>query len=239
MGFVTGCRRKPAAPSCRPVAVRAVISCPPDQTYLRSGHLCPLAEIWAAGSEGYRHGDVGGGRTVRTDQDRLCDRPPGRWCRRPQPGSPSAPGRCARMRPISSTWSVLDKRRPSSGRSAVWRAESRSARSDQRGGTIASAAGTEASMTNRDTPTPTPAARAASTAVKVYQLMFAARPSPCRYWPTCSNYALEAFATHGAGRGGWLTVRRLVRCHPWGGHGADPVPGPLPSGSATASEAGR
>ena len=47
----------------------------------------------------------------------------------------------------------------------------------------------------------------------------------CRYLPTCSEYALEAFDRHGAGRGGWLVLRRLARCHPWGGAGWDPVPG--------------
>ncbi len=46
----------------------------------------------------------------------------------------------------------------------------------------------------------------------------------CRFTPTCSHYAIEALQTHGALRGGWLTLRRLLRCHPWGGHGYDPVP---------------
>lgn len=46
----------------------------------------------------------------------------------------------------------------------------------------------------------------------------------CRYLPTCSEYGLEALRRHGAARGGWLTLRRLLRCHPWGGSGFDPVP---------------
>ncbi len=46
----------------------------------------------------------------------------------------------------------------------------------------------------------------------------------CRFHPTCSAYALEALDRHGALRGGWLTLRRLVRCHPWGGSGIDNVP---------------
>ncbi|OWU67148.1 hypothetical protein ATO2_16185 [Roseovarius sp. 22II1-1F6A] len=46
----------------------------------------------------------------------------------------------------------------------------------------------------------------------------------CRYQPTCSAYALEALEIHGAARGGWLALRRVLRCHPWGGSGHDPVP---------------
>lgn len=47
----------------------------------------------------------------------------------------------------------------------------------------------------------------------------------CRYDPTCSQYALEALREHGAFRGSWLAAKRIGRCHPWGGHGYDPVPG--------------
>jgi len=46
----------------------------------------------------------------------------------------------------------------------------------------------------------------------------------CRYHPSCSAYALEALATHGAARGSWLAVKRVGRCQPWGGSGLDPVP---------------
>lgn len=46
----------------------------------------------------------------------------------------------------------------------------------------------------------------------------------CRYLPTCSVYAIEAMERHGVWRGGILALRRILRCHPWGGSGADPVP---------------
>jgi putative membrane protein insertion efficiency factor len=60
--------------------------------------------------------------------------------------------------------------------------------------------------------------------VNLYQRLTVHRPSPCRYVPSCSSYAAEALETHGALRGSWLTLRRLSRCHPFGGHGFDPVP---------------
>lgn len=61
--------------------------------------------------------------------------------------------------------------------------------------------------------------------VRLYQITL--RPfmgRHCRFQPTCSDYSVEALATHGALRGSWLTVRRLLRCHPLGGFGYDPVP---------------
>jgi putative membrane protein insertion efficiency factor len=63
-------------------------------------------------------------------------------------------------------------------------------------------------------------------AITLYQRATVGRLSPCRYIPSCSEYAREAVEAHGALRGGGLAVRRLARCHPFGGFGFDPVPPP-------------
>jgi uncharacterized protein len=60
--------------------------------------------------------------------------------------------------------------------------------------------------------------------IRWYQVARAGRPSPCRFLPTCSTYALEAVEAHGAARGSVMALRRLARCRPWGGRGWDPVP---------------
>jgi len=62
--------------------------------------------------------------------------------------------------------------------------------------------------------------------IKIYQLFISPlTPATCRYTPTCSSYAKEALETHGLLKGGWLAVKRIFSCHPWGGSGYDPVPG--------------
>jgi len=69
--------------------------------------------------------------------------------------------------------------------------------------------------------------RALKLPIHVYRLGISPLIGPrCRYQPTCSAYALEALERHGPLRGGWLTVRRILRCHPFGGFGYDPVPEP-------------
>jgi putative membrane protein insertion efficiency factor len=49
-------------------------------------------------------------------------------------------------------------------------------------------------------------------------------PPSCRYTPTCSEYAIQALKKHGPFKGAWLATKRILRCHPWGGSGYDPVP---------------
>jgi putative membrane protein insertion efficiency factor len=61
--------------------------------------------------------------------------------------------------------------------------------------------------------------------IRIYQWGISPWFGPrCRYTPSCSQYALEAFQKHGIIKGGWLALKRIGRCHPWGGHGHDPVP---------------
>jgi len=61
--------------------------------------------------------------------------------------------------------------------------------------------------------------------IKFYQICLSPlKPPTCRFVPTCSQYAIEALKKHGLFKGLYLTVRRILRCHPWGGHGYDPVP---------------
>lgn len=79
--------------------------------------------------------------------------------------------------------------------------------------------------------TPTPFAlqtvprRLVLLAIRVYQhTLGPALPPSCRYYPSCSRYAYQAVERYGAARGGWLAVKRLLRCQPFGGSGYDPVP---------------
>jgi uncharacterized protein len=61
--------------------------------------------------------------------------------------------------------------------------------------------------------------------IRFYQLAISPYlPPSCRYSPSCSVYGVEALKKHGPFKGGWLTIKRIASCHPWGGSGYDPVP---------------
>jgi putative membrane protein insertion efficiency factor len=99
--------------------------------------------------------------------------------------------------------------------------------------TMAGAAASPADTIRSDAPVPHRprglVARGLTRLIGWYQVAHQDRPSPCRFVPSCSTYALEALEARGALRGSFLALHRLARCHPWGGHGFDPVPPPPPA----------
>tara|TARA_B100002052_G_scaffold76809_1_gene69768 strand:- start:143 stop:364 length:222 start_codon:yes stop_codon:yes gene_type:complete len=61
--------------------------------------------------------------------------------------------------------------------------------------------------------------------IKIYQIIISPLLGPsCRFTPTCSQYAVEAIQKYGPFKGSWLSFKRILKCHPWGGSGYDPVP---------------
>ncbi|MGN6436388.1 MAG: membrane protein insertion efficiency factor YidD [Agriterribacter sp.] len=61
--------------------------------------------------------------------------------------------------------------------------------------------------------------------IKLYQVILSpVMGRSCRFTPTCSHYGIQALKKYGLFKGTWLTIKRISRCHPWGGHGYDPVP---------------
>ena len=61
--------------------------------------------------------------------------------------------------------------------------------------------------------------------IKIYQIIISPLLGPsCRFTPTCSQYAVEAIQKYGPFKGSWLSLKRIIKCHPWGGSGYDPVP---------------
>jgi putative membrane protein insertion efficiency factor len=80
---------------------------------------------------------------------------------------------------------------------------------------------------------PSPAARLGVRAIRGYQVVMAGSVSRCRFAPSCSEYTREAIEVHGFGRGVWLGIKRVGRCHPWHPGGFDPVPGTPATGAGT------
>jgi putative membrane protein insertion efficiency factor len=81
---------------------------------------------------------------------------------------------------------------------------------------------------HNSSPSAGPVTKLLARSITAYQRLTSGRPSPCRFYPSCSNYALEAITVHGALRGTGLALRRLGRCRPLGPHGVDLVPEPRP-----------
>lgn len=65
---------------------------------------------------------------------------------------------------------------------------------------------------------------AATRAIRIYQLFRSGKPSPCRFYPSCSEYAIEAYNKHGFLKGSVISMKRIARCNPFGSHGVDSVP---------------
>ncbi len=86
------------------------------------------------------------------------------------------------------------------------------------------------------TPRPSIAARLGVRAIRGYQVVMAGSVSRCRFAPSCSEYTREAIEVHGFGRGVWMGVKRVGRCHPWHPGGFDPVPGTQPTPGDTDKE---
>lgn len=160
----------------------------------------------------------------------VCDRPR----RRPSSDAQSAPSAAALASPaeISSSASrfVFDRGNSRRRTTIVQRTDVRSRSVDGTSG-VASNAGPAFSGSE---PIPhyavavTTLNRRLVAAVRWYQQQAEGRPSPCRFTPSCSCYAVEALESHGAKHGLWLTLRRLLRCRPFGPSGFDPVPEVFP-----------
>ncbi len=176
----------------------------------------------------------------------LCDRPRRRAGRRSQPGTASvaraaggtgpdrprsgSPAGTGSIAQVSAATRLVPGGRPPSGRRTIL---SRAELGRRGAGRFRPSAGAPDGIAAQAVERPVVVKpTVVMRAVMWYQRAVDGRPSPCRFTPTCSSYALEAFEVHGTGRGLWLTVRRLVRCRPFGPSGWDPVPVPnstLPS----------
>jgi putative membrane protein insertion efficiency factor len=141
---------------------------------------------------------------------------------------PSSASAIDHPRSRSSRRLLVDRHSPRVSRTDVRRAHHPDRRHRRRGLHGKAVMSTMASRTVTAAPAPalTPAVsqRRAIRMVLWYQRLMEGRPSPCRFTPTCSSYALEALELHGTRRGMSLTLRRLLRCRPLGPSGWDPVP---------------
>ncbi len=213
----------PAAPCSRRDATRAVIVSPLDLAHPRAQRVHASVRRRPARSSRSPLVHVRSRPRCHTPEGGLRHRPRLRSGRRPQPCAPSPAGTArparlgARVVPVRRPSRITVRRTPSdrlrAGRTDVSRTDVRS--------------GSAAAQGARPTQPARPARPALlQRLILTYQRAMEGRPSPCRFTPSCSAYALEALDTHGTRRGLWLTLRRLVRCRPFGPSGYDPVPLP-------------
>jgi putative membrane protein insertion efficiency factor len=212
-----GCRHAPAGRSCGRGASRAATACRPDLASARPGHVRGAAAVGVPGHPRADHDNLGPRELHRTTPDRVRRRARSRSGRRAESHPTTAASDHRRiLRPPSSRGLPHSCRAGRSG-PVLWRAERNRVHRP-------SSPPHRARMTTEAKPRASWAQRGLRAGINVYRTVRAGRPSPCRFVPSCSSYALEAIENHGAWRGVRLSARRVARCHPWGGFGIDPVP---------------
>ncbi len=152
----------------------------------------------------------------------VCNRPHRRPGSDAQPGSSPTAGPDLSEIPGSTSGFVSHRSTAGSSRTIIRRTDVRSISPAL--GDAGQVRSVHRSGGQSDRASTTGAARRMIRAVQWYQRGVEGRPSPCRFTPSCSCYAVEALEIHGVGRGSWLTIRRLLRCRPFGPSGFDPVP---------------
>jgi len=236
-GSGTACRPGPGVASCEPGVSVVVHGYRPDLAHPGRCHVHPALPSRTAGDPGAPYGSVfarspwrGTGRAGESPARWVCPAPGRGSGGRAEPASPADPRdyRGSRRRGPAAHWSVVVHWTASRGGVGCGPTPGNGGRTG--GCPCGAPRGNQGGSVTEVTPTLP--ARAAMRLVRGYQALTANRPSPCRYIPTCSNYALDAYAHHGFLRGSWLTLRRILRCHPWGSSGWDPVPGSPSSAAA-------
>jgi putative membrane protein insertion efficiency factor len=214
-------------PFSNPVAPRVAPVCRLDRPCPRPSDLCSSETSWRQGSDRSvvvlvrrrSDGDAAqGGVRGRTRPGECCDA---------QSAPAEVAGDPARYR--RATGHSPDRSDPRRVRTDVRRAHEDDDCVDGQGAPACGPHGDMMRSTSRLVVYGPPIARSwmqrqLLSAIDFYQRAREGRPSPCRFTPSCSSYAHESLNRHGVGRGTWLTVRRLVRCRPFGPSGYDPVP---------------
>jgi putative membrane protein insertion efficiency factor len=248
--FASGCRPRPDGRFSAHAGPRGVDGSPSDRpdgslerapgwAHSITGRFHGAADVLVAGPcRAHRrlvcpgHGDV-------SPHGGLCHRSPGGDGRRPEPPAASDTCRRARIGTQPRERGVPGERLPERLDAVCGRAPGGNQQGDTAGacpprrespGEGRMKLGT-APAPEHSAPAPSeadhgrgPIGRVAISAIRGYQVARLGRPTSCRFAPTCSSYAVEAIRRHGPWSGGRLALRRLLRCHPWGGHGFDPVP---------------